>query len=133
MKQQRERERLVSRIAERIHQSLDLQTILNTTVADVRQFLQTDRVIVYRFEKNWSGVVAVESVGESWNSILGTTIKDPCFEKAYVNNYGQGRIQVVEDVQTSGLAQCYTDLLTQYQVKANLVLPITQGISFGGC
>ncbi|UBF25918.1 GAF domain-containing protein [Kovacikia minuta CCNUW1] len=125
LRQQTERERLVSRIAERIHQSLDLQEILNTTVADVRQFLQTDRVIIYRFESNWSGIVAVESVGEGWLSLLGTAIKDPCFEKPSVNNHGRGRIQAVEDIQTAGLAECYVELLTQYQVRANLVLPIT--------
>ncbi|MGA7933657.1 MAG: GAF domain-containing protein [Kovacikia sp.] len=132
LKQQTERERLVSRIAERIHQSLDLQEILSTTAADVRQFLQTDRVIVYRFEPNWSGTVAVESVGEKWISILGTTIKDPCFEKLYGKNYEQGRIQAVDDIRAAGLAKCYVDLLTEYQVRANLILPITQGDKIWG-
>jgi signal transduction histidine kinase len=132
LKQQTERERLVSRIAERIHQSLDLQEILNTTVADVRQFLQTDRVIIYQFEENWSGVVVAESVEADWNQILGTMIKDPCFEKAVVNNQGRGRIQAVDDVRALGIAQCYADLLTEYQVRANLVLPITQGDKLWG-
>ncbi len=127
IQQQRERERLVSKITWRIHQSLDLQTILDTAVADVRHFLQTDRVIILRFEPNWSGVVVVESVGEGWLSILGTTIKDPCFEESYRKRGIAAFSRAVEDIANAGLTRCYGDLLTQYQVRANLVLPIIQG------
>ncbi len=125
--QQAERERLVGKIARRIHQSLDLPEILNTTVADVRHFLQTDRVIIYQFQPVPNGVVIVESVGEGWMPILGTTIKDPCFNEIFLSQYQQGRVRAIADVHNSGLAQCHIDLLTQFQVKANLVLPIIQG------
>ncbi|HEY9726849.1 MAG TPA: PAS domain S-box protein [Chroococcales cyanobacterium] len=46
-----QRDRLLREIALRIRSSLDLEQILNTTVAEVRQFLAADRVMVYRFEK----------------------------------------------------------------------------------
>lgn len=47
---QHERSELLAAITLRIRQSLDLQTILNTTVTEVRQLLQADRVIIYRFD-----------------------------------------------------------------------------------
>lgn len=46
--QQAAQERLLSLMAERIRRSLDLTTILNTTAQEVGQFLQVDRVTIYR-------------------------------------------------------------------------------------
>lgn len=132
LQQQAERERLVSEIARRIRQSLELQEILNTTATQVRQFLQTDRVIVYRFNPDWSGVVAVESVGQGWTAILGSTIYDPCFSQDYTHLYQQGRIGVIEDIYQAGLTPCYIDFLAQLQVSASLTVPILQGEKLWG-
>jgi GAF domain-containing protein len=93
-------------------------------VAEVRQVLQTDRVIIFRFEPDWSGKVVVESVDSSCTSILGTNIYDPCFKEAYVLPYKQGRVSAIEDIYTAKLDQCHFDLLTQFEVRANLVVPI---------
>lgn len=123
---QHEYERLVSRIAQRLHQSLDLEKILTTTVEEVRQFLQTDRVLIFRFDDRNSGYVAVESVAPEWPAMLGTTIHDPCFAEKHLQAYGQGRVQALPDVYTANLSTCYLELLTQFQVRANLVLPIIQ-------
>ena len=43
LRQQTERERLVSQIAHHIRKSLNLDEVLVTTVAEVKQFLQADR------------------------------------------------------------------------------------------
>ena len=48
--QQTERERLMSAITLRISASLNIEEILNTTVTEVRQFLNCDRVLVYQVE-----------------------------------------------------------------------------------
>jgi signal transduction histidine kinase/CheY-like chemotaxis protein len=45
----RERQRLVATTALRIRQSLNLEQILTTTVAEVQQLLQCDRVTIYQF------------------------------------------------------------------------------------
>ncbi|HEY9603337.1 MAG TPA: PAS domain S-box protein [Allocoleopsis sp.] len=126
LQQQYQRERLVGAIAQRIRQSLDLEKILERTAAEVRQVLQTDRVILFRFNPDWSGDVVVESVDEHWIPILGTNIYDPCFSKSYVSFYQQGRVRTIEDIQTAHLNQCHVNLLAQFQVRANLVVPILQ-------
>ncbi len=118
-------DRLLATMALRIRQSLNLDEILDTAVAEVRQLLQTDRVIVYRFEPDWSGVVAVESVSSDWVSILGATIQDTCSE-TYLEPYKQGRTSAIEDIYTANISQCHVDLLARYQVRANLVVPILQ-------
>ncbi len=53
---------LLHRIANRIRQSLELKEILTATVAEVRSFLRTDRVKVYQFSADSSGVVIAESL-----------------------------------------------------------------------
>ncbi len=127
LQQQTERERLVTEIAQRIRQSLNLEEILRTTVAEVRQFLQTERVFIYRFEPDWSGVVVVESVLLAWSPLLGMKVKDSFFEETSNRElYTQGRVQATEDIYTAGLSQCHINFLAQLQVRANLVVPILQ-------
>src|SRR5919199_1462680 len=124
LRQQFQRERLIGAIAGRIRRSLKLEKILKATVAEVRQVLQTDRVIIFRFEPDWSGNVVVESVASNCFSILGRNIYDPCFEEVYVLPYKQGRVMAVEDIYAANLSPCHLDLLAKLQVRANLVVPI---------
>ncbi|GAB4197328.1 MAG: hypothetical protein Fur006_45760 [Coleofasciculaceae cyanobacterium] len=56
------RETLLYRMTSRIRQSLELQEILSATVAEMRSFLDTDRVKVYRFQPDGTGQVIAESV-----------------------------------------------------------------------
>lgn len=132
LQQQFLKERLIAQSAQRIRQSLNLEEILNTTVAEVRQFLACDRTLIFRFEPDWSGVVAVESVDEGWTPILGAKFYDHCFEIDYVRPYQEGRIQVLEDIYAAGLSPCHIDLLAQFQVRAKLVVPIIQGEQLWG-
>jgi diguanylate cyclase (GGDEF)-like protein/PAS domain S-box-containing protein len=126
-------ERLLAKIALRIRQSLNLDEVLNTAVAEVRQFLQTDRVVIYRFEPDWSGIVVVESVSSDWSPTLGAAIQDTCFTtEVQVQPYKQGRIRAIEDIYTEDIAQCHVDLLARFQVRSNLVVPILQGDNLWG-
>ncbi len=120
------REQLIVEIVQRIHQSLDLEEILNTTVEEVRQFLQTDRVVIYRFQPEGGAVVAMESVATGWMPMLGRVIEDSYFRESYISKYKQGRVSAIEDIYTAGLSQCHIDLLAQFQIRANLVVPIVQ-------
>ena len=126
LRQQVERERLIAQIQSRIRSSLDIEDILNTTVAEVREFLATDRVILFRFRPDWNGDVVVESVGEGWMPLMGMEIEDCCFANTYIGQYLKGRIRSVEDIQVSNLTECHVNFLAQCQVKANLVVPIVQ-------
>ncbi|MDY7013118.1 MAG: GAF domain-containing protein, partial [Cyanobacteriota bacterium] len=58
----RDRDSLLGRIAQRILQSLTLEDILTATVAEIRGFLGSDRVKVYRFHPDRSGQVVAESL-----------------------------------------------------------------------
>lgn len=132
VRNQAARERLMSMIAQRIRQSLDLEAILNTTVVEVRQFLQVDRVFLFCFESDLSGSVIFESVGAEWPSMLGRSFFDSCFSEDYVERYLQGRIHAVADINAARLSDCYVQFLAPFQVKANLVVPILQDETLWG-
>lgn len=70
LQRQAERERLMTQVTQRIRQTLDLEEILVTTVAEVRQFLQADRVLIYQFNPDWSGHFVAESVAPGWTPVL---------------------------------------------------------------
>lgn len=132
LQQQLERERLTRHISQQIHQSLELDEILQTTVTEVRQFLQTDRVIVFCLNPTGQGTVVAESVSDAYNSILYANIHDPCFTEGYVEPYRQGRILAKADIYDGSLASCYVELLAPFQVRANLVVPILRGDELWG-
>ena len=124
--QQAERQRLLMVVAQHIRQTLDLDHILNTTVTEVRQFLQTDRVIIYRFEPDGSGIIIAESVAEEWRSILGMKINAIYFAEIQGQLYEQGKVKATDDIYTANLDLYPMSLLEQMQVRARLMVPILQ-------
>jgi PAS domain S-box-containing protein len=127
-----EQQRLIMEITQRIRRSLNLQDILQTTVDEVRQYLQTDRVIIFQFASNWSGKVVVESVESPERAILATEIYDPCVGESYVEFFKQGSVKAKSNIHTAGIDVCHLQLLSRFQVIANLVVPILQGNDLWG-
>ena len=115
-----------SQITLRIRQSLNINEILNTTVDEVRKFLKADRALVYRFNGEWEGTVVVESVQSPWIPSMGTDVKDICFRQGLWEDYRQGRRVVNDDIAGSDRLDCYKNLMAQFQVQANLVVPIIE-------
>jgi len=126
LEQQFEQQRLVMEISQRIRTSLNLSEILQITVDEIRRILKTDRVIILQFSPQWQGTVVVESVGAEWTAILSTEIYDPCFSKNYIEPYKKGLITAKFDIYTDAIDPCHLELLTNFQVKANLVIPIVE-------
>ena len=127
-----DRERVISQISQKVSRSLDLNEILQTTVTEVRQFLQTDRVVVFQVEPDGDGRVVAESVGADWRSILADQIHDPCFAESSVTLQRQGRVTVKADIYDGSIDPCHVQLLAGLQVRANLVVPILHDDQFWG-
>jgi diguanylate cyclase (GGDEF)-like protein len=123
---QSESERIVSIVTQRIRQSLELDNILQTTADEVRQLFEVDRVVIYQFEPDWSGFVAVESLALGCTSILGFHVMDTCFQSTKAAFYHQGNTRAIPNIETAGLAPCHVDLLQKLQIRANLIVPILQ-------
>jgi methyl-accepting chemotaxis protein PixJ len=120
-----QRARLFGDIAFRARQSVDRNDIFKVIVQGARRSLNTDRVLVYRFNPDWSGTMIAESVGAGWPSVLNEKIDDPCFRGRYVDAYREGRVRAISNIQTEpGLTDCHIRTLEQYEVKANIVAPL---------
>ena len=117
---------LLHRIALKIRQSLKLDEILNTAATQVRQLLNTDRVLLYRMDSAEEGTVVVESVDPAWPTILGEVIHDPCFASGWDEKYRRGRISTIPDIHADQIRPCYAEMLTRFAVRANLVVPILE-------
>ena len=125
-------QKLMADITLSIHQSLELDEILHQAVKKIRVGLNLDRVLIYRFEPDWSGIIVAESVVFPWKATFGEQIKDPCLTDDLLTAYSDGRVQVVEDVYTANLHPCHLDVLVAYQIRANLVMGImTEGKLWG--
>ncbi|HLO88321.1 MAG TPA: GAF domain-containing protein [Nostocaceae cyanobacterium] len=121
---QNKRARLFAEITLKIRESLHVEEILPTAVTEVQKLLQADRVLIFRILADGSGAVIQEAVLPEWPAILGQNILDPCFREEYIEQYRQGRISSIVDIDQANIAPCYQDLLQRCQVKANLVVPI---------
>ncbi len=114
---------LLAEISLRIRESLQIEVILQTTVAELQQLLQADRVLFYRLLPSRSGQVVAEAVVPGWPSILGRVLVDHCFEDEYLKQYQQ-KIHAWSDVEQAGFQPCHLEMLRQIGVQANLIVPI---------
>jgi signal transduction histidine kinase len=115
---------ILSAIAQLICQSIDLNTILNFTVKELRRLLLSDRTLIYHLDSSGSGTIVAESTIVAGSPLLGMKITDSCFSEKHAERYKRGCIQIVEDIYAAGLHPCLIDFLSSLQVRANLVVPI---------
>ncbi|BAY20646.1 multi-sensor hybrid histidine kinase [Calothrix sp. NIES-2100] len=127
-----QKDRVISQITQRIHQSLEIEEILQTTVNEVRQFLKSDRVLIFRIQSDGSGIVTTESLGAGWTPLLSTSHYDPCLNEDYVNSFRQGLVTVKPDIHDGSIDPCHVELLANLEVRANLVVPILQDAQLWG-
>jgi len=129
-----ERERAVAAIIDKIRRPLDLDTVFTTTAQEVRQLLKADRVGVFRFntEQKDEGEFVAEAVSDGWTSAMAQKVYDSCFGERFAPDYAKGRIQAVADINDAGLSDCHVEILAQFQVRANLVVPLLQGTYLWG-
>lgn len=114
---------LFTEITLQIRRSLKLDDVINTTVHEVRLALKTDRVVMYRFNSDWSGTIIAESIAQGWTKTLGKTVNDP-FRENYIEMYKNGRVRATNDIYEAGFTECHREILEGFQIKANLIAPI---------
>ncbi|MBD1939513.1 PAS domain S-box protein [Microcoleus sp. FACHB-68] len=123
LREAQERERLLAEIALRVHQSCDLEQILNTTVEEVRQFLKADRVYIGHLDENLDGLIVAESVTAGFPSSLGhVTPRDIYFGEIKIL-FDEVSVRAVDDTSlkespSAYIAQYYAD----FKVKSSLAV-----------
>jgi PAS domain S-box-containing protein len=118
-----ERDRLLGQIALRIRRSLDLEQILTTTVAEVRTFLNADRVFIGQIDANWQGHILAEAVAPGWESILAWAIDDVCLREIRAL-FEQAQAQAIDDTSQVNVSPLLAEYYAQCQIRASLGVPI---------
>ncbi|MBE8967467.1 GAF domain-containing protein [Nostocales cyanobacterium LEGE 12452] len=135
LQQSAEQRRILFDLVVKIRESLDLETILKTTVHEVRRSLNTDRVGIFRFDPNvgfCSGEFIAEDVLPKFDSALAVKVQDYCFGDQYAPQYRQGEVQVISDVNSVGSKVPHLDVIERFQVKAQIIVPLMEGDELWG-
>ncbi len=115
---------LFADITLKIRQSLQIDTILQTSVTEVQKLLQADRVLILRIRPNGAYKVREEAVLPGLPVFLGKHIDEPALGEGYIEQYRQGKISAISDIEQAELQPIYVKWLQKFAVKANLIVPI---------
>ncbi|NES21713.1 MAG: GAF domain-containing protein [Symploca sp. SIO3E6] len=125
LRQQHQQEHLLRKITQQIRRSLNLEEILQTTVTEIRDFFQAERVVVYCYQQGRNGMAIAQSAQSSWTSFLNMRMERAWFEKG-AKFYQQGSIYVINDIEQVELPLEFHQFLEQQQVQAALIVPILE-------
>ncbi|MEH1817634.1 MAG: GAF domain-containing protein [Nostoc sp.] len=123
------RSQLFTEITLKIRQSLDIEEILQITVEEVQKILQTDRVLIYQLLPDESATTVTEAVVSGLPTIKEQNIT-PLYLQAeylqqyYLQQYRQGQILELNNLALPEVEQSHLELIQQFGVKVNLVVPI---------
>jgi light-regulated signal transduction histidine kinase (bacteriophytochrome) len=132
---QLEQQKALFRVITRLREHIDLEAIFKATAAEVRQLLGADRVGMFRFDvdSGWDdGEFVSEDVDPEFQGAIAHKVHDHCFGEQFAVYYQEGRVQNVADIHNAGLSDCHIKVLSQFQVRANLVVPLLQGSHLWG-
>ena len=116
--------KLIKGVTQQIHQVVTSEEVLQQGVEQAREIINCDRVVVYGLQDGNMGEIVAEATAPALASILGSVIKDPCFEYRYIDKYQKGRIRSTPNIFEAGMTECYVENLAKIGVKSNLVAPI---------
>jgi signal transduction histidine kinase/ActR/RegA family two-component response regulator len=121
---------LLREITQNIRQLSDLPIIFDTAVEKIHEFMASDRVGIFKFPSDLNvneGEFVAEAVSVGIKALAGSTIQIPCFGEKLAWYYQRGSINAVEDIYAAGLLDSELRLLTKFQVRAHLVVPLLNG------
>jgi diguanylate cyclase (GGDEF)-like protein len=143
------REHVLHQITNRIRQSLELPEILSTAAREIRQFLNVDRVKIYRFAPDGSGEVIAEAIhNKQLPSLLHLhfpaddipqsardlfvrarqrVITDVSAQHQMTHRLDHpdtGKSLITQDIRHTPADPCHVQYLTTMGVQASLIVPV---------
>ncbi|MBN3897590.1 MAG: response regulator [Nostoc sp. NOS(2021)] len=123
------RSQLFTEITLKIRQSLQIEEILQITVQEVQKILQTDRVLIYQLLPDESAPTVIEAVVSGLpvikeQNITTLYLQAEYLQQQYLQQYRQGQIFGLANFNLPEVEQSHLELMQQFGVKINLVVPI---------
>lgn len=108
----------------KLRESLDREQIFSAAVKGTRIALNAERTIIYLLDENQQGTIMAESVTSGWPTTLGKVIDHPLFAPEYLEQFQQGKVSAVANIEESSLTEEELFRLKPLAIKANLIAPI---------
>jgi two-component system, cell cycle response regulator len=116
---------LMKRMVDQIRDSVDLESILQTTATEIRQFLRSDQVLVYRCESPQLAetTVIAQSVNAQFDQLVIKQFMDAVNLSSLHSTFSQSTfIQAVED--TYAQSTPALQVVAPQYIRSYLILPI---------
>lgn len=127
-----QRDRILTATLVRIRSSLNLEEILQTTVTEIRQFLQADRVFIGIDDPKLGAKIVAESVNPQYPAVLGWSNHDDSYLQELRNIFTGDRVRAVPDVSKIEMSAQLRQIYQYFQTKATLAVPILSNAKLFG-
>ncbi|WYM03699.2 MAG: methyl-accepting chemotaxis protein [Gloeotrichia echinulata CP02] len=114
----------LNQITGSLRETLNSEKILKTAVSNLREALESDRLLYYRLNQSGEGTIIAESVGYQFSAILSTTIANPYLVAEESDEYEIGTVKAIDNIYAVRLSQSYLKQLEAFTIKAYLLAPI---------
>ena len=111
-------------IANTMAQATDLANLYQITVTQLRKRFDAERVLIYQFQSETQGTVIAESLTAGYAPSLGQTVAALAFGASTAQQYRQRGIISISNISEDASTPYQMQLFQNFQVKANLSLPI---------
>lgn len=128
---QAQREKALREINQRIRQSLELPTIFQAVVREIKQLLKAERVSIFYFypESNLSdGVFVAEDIQECLINVFDESIHTDC-GKDFAVNYQSSQPVAITDINKANISDAHRKILQRFEVQADLAVPVLYGLN----
>ncbi|BAZ41970.1 GAF sensor signal transduction histidine kinase [Calothrix sp. NIES-4101] len=129
------RQRALATTVDKIRQSLDIETIFQTTTQEVRRLLNVDRVAIYRFYPGWSGEFVADSIVDGWMQLGKTqpTMEKPLLEVGKTGKYPRNEtfVPILQGEKIWGLLVAYQNSQPRYWEEEEVNLLAQVGVQLG--
>jgi signal transduction histidine kinase/CheY-like chemotaxis protein len=128
------RHRALMQVMTKVRDILNIEQIFETTTQEIRHLLQADRVAIYQCEphsRNGQGKFVAEAVSSPYPSVLGRAMSDRPFTEAAHHDQPYQPLAIA-DIEIAGLDGSERSTLTDFAIRAQLVVPLVQRGSLWG-
>ncbi|MBD2233353.1 diguanylate cyclase domain-containing protein [Phormidium tenue] len=134
LKHQYERAVALGQITQHIRESLELTQIFAVAAQEVRQCLAADRVGIYRFAPDGAagGSFVSEAVAPGVDAVMVTQVPHQGFGDHYRGIRHNAGTLAIRDLHEMRLLDEHSQLFSQFQVQASLVVPLQKGTDLWG-
>ncbi|MDW8464380.1 MAG: ATP-binding protein [Geminocystis sp.] len=128
-------QKTVNSIMQKMRETVDFQSICDTTTAEVRNLLGCDQVAVYKFREDWGGSFVAENRRRDSVSLLhhhNGVWDDSYLQSLKGGRYRHGDILTVDNLDECELSPCHRQKYREYNIKSLCTIPIFCGNKLWG-